>query len=40
MLRRAGRNAEATEAYRRALELTQNASEQKFLKRRLRQLEL
>ena len=40
LLRRAGRNAEAAEAYRRALELTQNASEQKFLKRRLRQLEL
>jgi RNA polymerase sigma-70 factor, ECF subfamily len=37
-LRRLGRTAEAITAYRRALELTQNAVEQRFLVRRLEEL--
>jgi RNA polymerase sigma-70 factor (ECF subfamily) len=35
LLRRLGRNAAAAESYRRALELTTNESERRFLKRRL-----
>ena len=38
LLRRAGRGDEAAEAYRRALELTQNLSERRFLEERLRSL--
>ena len=35
ILRRAGNRKEAAKAYRRALELTQNAAELSFLERRL-----
>jgi RNA polymerase sigma-70 factor (ECF subfamily) len=38
LLRRAGRSEEAAEAYRRALELTSNATEQRFLEKRLSEL--
>jgi RNA polymerase sigma-70 factor, ECF subfamily len=38
LLRRLGRTAEAAAAYRRALELTQQAAERRFLERRLAQL--
>ena len=38
LLRRAGRRAEAADAYRRALELTKNAAEKGFLERRMREL--
>ncbi|MFB3739193.1 MAG: RNA polymerase sigma factor, partial [Candidatus Velamenicoccus archaeovorus] len=38
LLRRLGRHGEAARAYRRALELTQNAVERGFLERRLREL--
>ena len=36
LLRRLGRNEESRAAYRRALDLTSNASERRFLERRLR----
>jgi RNA polymerase sigma-70 factor (ECF subfamily) len=39
LLRRLGRTAEAGAAYRRALELTQQASERDFIEKRLRELE-
>jgi RNA polymerase sigma-70 factor (ECF subfamily) len=39
LLRRLGRAGEAAEAYRRALELAGNPAEQRFLARRLRQVE-
>ena len=35
LLRRAGRTDEAADAYRRALELTANEAERRFLSRRL-----
>ncbi len=35
LLRRAGRKEDAAAAYRRALELTNNAAEQRFLKQRI-----
>jgi RNA polymerase sigma-70 factor (ECF subfamily) len=38
LLRRLGRECEAREAYRGALELTDNAAERRFLERRLEQL--
>jgi RNA polymerase sigma-70 factor (ECF subfamily) len=38
LLRRAGRNAEAAAAYHRALELTTNAVERRYLERRLREV--
>ena len=38
LLRRAGRNADACAAYRRALALTENVTEQEFMKRRLAEL--
>jgi RNA polymerase sigma-70 factor (ECF subfamily) len=38
LLRRAGRTAEASEAYRAAIDLTENAVERDFLERRLREL--
>ncbi|MFI9386484.1 RNA polymerase sigma factor [Kutzneria sp. NPDC052558] len=38
LLRRLGRPAEAAEAYRRAIELTENSAEEAFLARRLREL--
>ncbi len=38
LLRRSGRGAEASEAYRRALELAKQASERRFLQRRLDEL--
>ena len=38
LLRRAGRNDEATEAYRRAIALAENATERAYLERRLREL--
>ena len=38
LLRRLGRDGEARDAYTRALELTEQASEQRFLGRRLREL--
>ena len=38
LLRRAGRDDEATSAYRRALELTDNVAEQQFLERRLEEV--
>jgi RNA polymerase sigma-70 factor (ECF subfamily) len=38
LLRRLGRSDEATDAYRRAVELTENAAEAAFLTRRLREL--
>lgn len=38
LLRRAGRTADAAAAYRRALELTLNAAERRFLERRLQDL--
>jgi RNA polymerase sigma-70 factor (ECF subfamily) len=38
LLRRAGRIAEAAEAYHRALELTTNAVERRYLERRLREI--
>ena len=38
MLRRLGRHAEAAQAYRAALQLTENAAEREFLERRLREL--
>jgi RNA polymerase sigma-70 factor (ECF subfamily) len=39
LLRRLGRNAEAAAAYRRALELTQQGPERRFLEKRLSELE-
>jgi RNA polymerase sigma-70 factor (ECF subfamily) len=39
LLRRLGRNAEAAEAYRRALALVHDESERKFIERRLHQVE-
>jgi RNA polymerase sigma-70 factor, ECF subfamily len=39
LLRRLGRHAEAAEAYQRALALTANAVEQRYLRRRLRELD-
>jgi RNA polymerase sigma-70 factor (ECF subfamily) len=39
LLRRLGRDAEAADAYRRALALASNPAEQRFLARRLRQVE-
>ena len=38
LLRRAGRNAEAAEAYRRALALVTNPAERGYLERRLREV--
>ncbi len=38
LLRRAGRNDEAAEAYRRAISLAENATERAYLERRLREL--
>lgn len=38
LLRRAGRNGEAAEAYRTALDLTANAVERRYLERRLREV--
>jgi RNA polymerase sigma-70 factor (ECF subfamily) len=38
-LRRLGRSAEASEAYRQALELTRNPAEQEFLRQRLEQMQ-
>jgi RNA polymerase sigma-70 factor (ECF subfamily) len=38
LLRRAGRNAEAAVDYRRAIELTLNAAERKYLERRVREV--
>jgi len=38
LLRRAGRNAEAAVDYRRAIELTANAAERKYLERRMREV--
>jgi len=38
LCRRLGRNREARAAYRRALELTEQAAERRFLERRLREL--
>ncbi len=38
LLRRAGRRAEAATAYIRALELCQNATERRFLQRRLTEM--
>jgi RNA polymerase sigma-70 factor (ECF subfamily) len=38
LLRRAGRNAEAAADYRRAIELTRNAAERKYLERRVREV--
>jgi RNA polymerase sigma-70 factor (ECF subfamily) len=38
LLRRLGRRADATDAYRRALELTANEPERAFLQRRLREM--
>jgi RNA polymerase sigma-70 factor (ECF subfamily) len=38
LLRRLGRNAEAEEAYRRALRLVTNAAERRYLERRLREV--
>jgi RNA polymerase sigma-70 factor, ECF subfamily len=38
LLRRLGRNPEAAAAYGRAIELTENAAEREFLRRRLREL--
>jgi RNA polymerase sigma-70 factor (ECF subfamily) len=38
LLRRAGRNDEAVAAYRRALDLTRNAAERRFLERRLKRV--
>lgn len=38
MLRRAGRKADAAEAYRRALELTHNTASQRFLEQRLQEV--
>jgi RNA polymerase sigma-70 factor (ECF subfamily) len=38
LLRRAGRHAEAAAAYRRAIDLSENAAEKAFLARRLREL--
>ncbi len=37
-LRRAGRTAESAEAYRKAIELTENRTEREFLERRLKDL--
>ena len=39
LLRRAGRHAEAAAAYRRAIDLSENAAEKAFLERRLKALE-
>jgi RNA polymerase sigma-70 factor (ECF subfamily) len=39
LLRRLGRKAEATEAYRRALALTRQEPERRFLEKRLSELE-
>jgi RNA polymerase sigma-70 factor (ECF subfamily) len=38
LLRRSGRREEAAPAYRRAVELTENAAERRFLERRLAEL--
>ena len=38
LLRRAGRNDQATEAYRRAVSLAENATEREYLERRLREV--
>ena len=38
LLRRSGRNDDAAEAYRRALELTANEAERSFLARRLQEV--
>jgi len=39
LLRRLGRKAEATQAYRRALALATNDTERRFLRRRLAEIE-
>jgi RNA polymerase sigma-70 factor (ECF subfamily) len=39
LLRRAGRSGEAAESYRRALQLTTNDAERRFLERRLTALQ-
>ena len=39
LLRRAGRNTDARNAYRRALELATNPVERRFIERRLSQLD-